>query len=357
MNFASDNNAGVSPPILEAIRVANSGSASAYGTDPLTAEAERRLAEIFETEIACFLVATGTAANALALAALTPPWGAIFCHAQAHVNEDECGAPELFSGGAKLVGIPGEGGKITPQSLAATLATFPRGNIHRVQPAALSLSQATECGTIYSPAEIAALSKLAHEAGLAVHMDGARFANALVGLGCTPAEASRKAGVDVLSFGATKNGALACEALIFFDPAKAASLPFQRKRGGHTLSKGRFLGAQMCAYLEDEHWLALAKAANAAAGRLAEGLAAVPEVRLPWPTQANEVFAILPHRIDAALKAAGALYYEWPFPAARETSATPGEDEVFVRLVTSFATEASEIERFLGVVRDAAPHT
>jgi threonine aldolase len=355
MNFASDNNAGVSAPILEAIRAANSGSASAYGTDPLTTEAERRLAEIFETEIACFLVATGTAANALALAALTPPWGAVFCHAQAHVNEDECGAPELFSGGAKLVGIPGEGGKITPQSLAATLGAFERGRVHQVQPAALSLSQATECGTIYTLGEIAALAGIAHEAGLCVHMDGARFANALVALGCTPAEASWKAGIDALCFGATKNGALACEALIIFDPAKALGLPFQRKRSGHTLSKGRFLGAQMVAYLENGHWLASATAANLQARRLAEGLATVPGVRLPWPTRANEVFVILPHRIDAALKAAGAIYYDWPFPPAGETSAPPGADEVFVRLVTSFATETSEIERFLDVVRGAPP--
>lgn len=351
MNFASDNTAGVSPPILAAIAAANGGCASAYGADPLTAEAEQLLSEAFETKLACFLVATGTAANALALAALTPPWGAVLCHAQAHVNEDECGAPELFSGGAKLVGIPGEAGKIAPEDLAATLGGFPRGNVHRVQPAVLSLSQATESGTIYSLAEIAALARIAHEAGLGVHMDGARFANALVALGCTPAEMSWQAGIDVLSFGATKNGALACEALIFFDPAKATSLPFQRKRSGHTLSKGRFLGAQMIAYLEQGHWLGLAKTANAQARRLAEGLAAMPGVRLPWPTQANEIFAILPRRMDAALKADGALYYEWPFPPAGETCAPPGPDEVFVRLVTSFTTREAEIDGFLASAR------
>ncbi len=351
MNFASDNTAGVSAPILEAIRAANDGSESAYGTDPLTAKAEALLAEIFETEVACFLLATGTAANALALAALTPPWGAVLCHAQAHVNEDECGAPEFFSSGAKLVGIPGSAGKISPQDLSATLGGFERGNVHRVQPAALSLSQATESGTIYTQAEIAELSGIAHKAGLGVHMDGARFANALATLGCTPAEASWKAGVDVLCFGATKNGALACEALIFFDPVKAASLPFQRKRSGHTLSKGRFLGAQILAYLADGHWLASAKAANLMAQRLAEGLTAVPGVRLPWPTQANEVFAILPRRTDAALKAAGALYYDWPFPPAGETGAPPGPDEVFARLVTSFATQEAEVERFLAVAK------
>jgi threonine aldolase len=351
MNFASDNTAGVSAPILEAIRAANEGSASAYGADPLTAEAERRLAEIFESDLSCFLLATGTAANALALATLGPPWGAFFCHASAHVNEDECGAPEFFSAGAKLVGIDGEAGRITPKTLAATLSTFERGRVHQVQPAALSLSQATECGTIYTPAETKELSHIAHEAGLGVHMDGARFANAIVTLNCTPAEASWKAGIDILSFGATKNGALACEALIVFDRAKALTLPFQRKRSGHTLSKARFLGAQMIAYLEHGHWLELARNANAMARSLAEGLASVPGIRLPWPVQANEVFAILPKSTDLALKAAGALYYEWPFPPTGEICAPPGANEVFVRLVTSFRTGEREIEAFLSAAR------
>jgi threonine aldolase len=354
MNFASDNTAGVSAPILAAIFEANSGSALPYGADALTAAAERLLAQVFETELAAFLVATGTAANALALAALAPPWGAVLCHAQAHVNEDECGAPEFFSGGAKLVGIAGAAGKVTPEGLISTLAGFERGRVHQVQPAALSLSQVTECGTIYSCAEISELARIAHEAGLAVHIDGARFANAVVAQGCTPAEATWKAGVDVLCFGATKNGALACEALIVFDPVRAASLPFLRKRSGHTLSKGRFLGAQMCAYLTGSHWLALAKSANAGAQRLAEALATIPDVRLPWPTQANEVFAILPRRIDAALKAAGAQYYDWPFPPDGETSPRPGTDEAFVRLVCCFDTAPAAVERFCAIARQVA---
>lgn len=349
MNFASDNTAGVSEPILAAILKANGGPASAYGTDPLTVCSTERLAEIFETDLAAFLVATGTAANALALGALTPPWGAAFCHAQAHVMEDECGAPEMFTAGAKLVGIPGPHGKMTPSGLAGALAALPRGSIHQVQPAALSLSQTTESGTLYTCAEIAELSRNAHEAGLGVHMDGARFANALVALGCTPAEMSWKAGIDVLSFGATKNGALACEALIFFDHERATNLPFQRKRGGHTLSKGRFLGAQILAYLENGHWLDLAKAANARARRLAEGLAAIAEIRLPWAPQANEVFAILPERIDAALKQAGAQYYDWPWPA--ESGAALAGSENFVRLVTSFATTEAEVDAFLALAR------
>lgn len=349
MDFASDNTAGISTAILDAILAANEGAAPAYGADPWTARATQRLGEIFEAEIACFLVTTGTAANALALGALTPPWGAVLCHAQAHVMEDECGAPEMFTGGAKLVGVPGEAGKVAPQDLAAMLGDLPRGRVHQVQPAVLSLSQATESGTIYSCAEIEDLTRLAHEAGLSVHMDGARFANALAALACTPAEMSWKAGIDVLSFGATKNGALACEAVIFFDPAKAEGLPYQRKRSGHTLSKGRFLGAQMLAYLENNHWLGLAKAANTKARHLAEGLAGVPGVRLPWPAQANEVFVILPEKIDTALKAAGARYYDWRLPASEGVSLARGER--FVRLVASFATQDAEIERFLAVAR------
>lgn len=354
MNFASDNTVGASQEILDAIVAANEGSDAAYGSDLLTAKAIRILGEVFEREAACFFVPTGTAANALALSAISPPYGAVFCHSRAHINEDECGAPEMFTGGAKLVGIPGHAGKIDPREFSAILKEFPRGLVKQVQPAALSLSQATECGTIYRRKELAELAAIAHGAGLMVHMDGARFANALVASGCTPAEMSWKSGIDVLSFGATKNGALACEAVIFFDPATAASLPFQRKRSGHTLSKGRFFGAQMIAYLENGHWLDLAGSANAHAGRLAEGLATVPGVRLVWPSEANEIFAILPNRVDMALKAAGVFYYDWNFHGFEAEIGNQNMDEAFVRLVTSFATKPSDIERFLSIVWSAA---
>jgi threonine aldolase len=353
MNFASDNITGASQAILAAIVAANDGSTSAYGADPLTAKAKSLLCEVFERESACFLVSTGTAANSLALSAICPPFGALFCHAQAHITEDECGAPEMFTGGAKLVGIEGQAGKIAPADLKAVLGSFPRGREKQVQPAALSLSQATESGTVYTCQELAELAGAAHDAGLTVHMDGARFANALVSLNCTPAEMSWKAGIDVLSFGATKNGALACEAVIFFDPARAASLPFRRKRSGHTLAKGRFLGAQMTAYLGGGHWLDLAKAANGYAKRLAQGLAEISGIRMPWPCQANEVFAILPSATDAALKACGATYYPWKFPSFIPELAPPARDEVFVRLVTSFATRPSEIDRFIAIARSA----
>jgi threonine aldolase len=353
MDFASDNAAGASRPILEALLATNDEFCPAYGADRHSAAAERALSAVFERDVASFLVATGTGANALALGAITPPWGAVFCHEHAHIIDDECGAPEMFSGGAKLVGIPGAIGKIIPAALRDTLARFPRGLVKQVQPAALCLSQATECGTIYTCAEIAELAAIAHAAGVCVHMDGARFANALIALDCTPADMTWKAGVDVLSFGATKNGALACEAVVFFDRQRAADFAYHRKRGGHTLSKGRFLGVQMCAYLKDHHWLDLARHANALAARLEEGLRRSPGVRLPWARQVNEVFAILPKRVDAALKAAGARYYDWGTRSLSPQEA-PHDDEVFVRLISSFATKPADIDRFVAIVAESA---
>jgi threonine aldolase len=347
MDFTSDNAAGVSQAILDAIVAANAGSAPAYGADRHSALAADLLREVFERDLSVFLVATRTAANALALAALCPPWGAVFCHESAHVMADECGAPEMFTGGAKLIGVGGGAGKIAPDALAAAIAAFPRGLVKQAQPAVLSLSQATECGTIYSCAEIAELAALAHGAGLSVHMEGARFANALVALGCSPAQMSWKAGVDILSFGATKNGALACEALLVFGAGKAETLPFQRKRSGHTVSKGRFLGAQMVAYLKDDHWLANARAANEQARRLALGVAGAPGLRMPWPREVNEVFAFLPRKTDAALRAAGVRYYGW---TGRE-SGDARADEVFVRLVASFSTTAAEVDKVIALAR------
>lgn len=352
MDFASDNASGASPQILRAIVAANDGFAPAYGADPWTQAAEARLREVFERDCSVFLLATGTAANALALAALAPPWGAIFCHEDAHVMNDECGAPEFYSAGAKLVGVEGDAGKIDPRALRESLEAFPRGLVKQVQPAALSLSQGAESGGLYSVDEIAALSALAREAGLRVHMDGARFTNALVALGCSPAQMTWQAGVDVLSLGASKNGALACEAVVVFDPEIGADMAFRRKRAGHTLSKGRFLGAQMLAWLEEGHWLDLARHANACAARLAEGLQAAPGVRLPWPTRINEVFAILPRATHEALQAAGARYYRWS-PRRLSAADAPGPDEAFVRLVASFATTTEDVERFLRIAANS----
>ena len=353
MNFASDNGAGVAPQIISAIGAAALANAPAYGADAWTQRARDALSAAFERDVAAFLVSTGTAANALALGALTRPWSGIFCHEEAHIHDDECGAPELFSGGAKLVGIAGEEGKVTPGALRDTLARFPIGLAKSVQSGALSLSQATEAGAVYKPDEIAALSAVAREAGCAVHMDGARFANAVAHLGCSPADMTWRAGVDVLSLGATKDGALACEAVIFFDPARAADFEFQRKRGGHTVSKGRFLGAQMGAWLKDDLWLDLARRANASARRLADGLAACASVRIVWPVEVNEVFVTLPRSMLAPLKAAEACFYEWSSRAAA-TDAQPRDGEAFIRLVCSFETSEEEIDRFVGIVASGA---
>ncbi|THD42855.1 MAG: low specificity L-threonine aldolase [Bradyrhizobium sp.] len=353
MNFASDNGAGVAAPILEAIVASSRVNAPAYGADAYTARAASRLCEIFERELAVFLVSTGTAANALALAALTKPWQAAFCHEEAHIIDDECGAPEFFSGGAKLVGIPGLNGKIEPAALRATLARFPLGQAKTTQPAALSLSQATEAGTAYRPAEIAALAAIAHEAGMRVHLDGARFANALVKTGASPAEMTWRSGVDVLSLGATKDGALACEAVIMFDPALAAATPYQRKRAGQTLSKGRFLGAQMEAWLAGGLWLDLARRANTSARRLGEGLAKAPGVRLVFPVEVNEVFVVAPEAALAAWRAAGARFHDWS-TRATPPEAAPRAGEAMARFVTSFETDEKEIDALIALA--AAPY-
>ncbi len=351
MNFASDNGAGVAAEILDAIVASSRVNAPAYGADDYTAKAQARLCDIFETKIAAFLVATGTAANALALSALARPWDAIFCHEEAHIHDDECGAPELFTGGAKLVGIAGEGGKITAVGLRETLERFPRGLVKSSQPGAISLSQATEAGTVYSLGEVAELSSIARQNGIGVHMDGARFANALVSAKATPADMTWRAGVDVLTLGATKNGALACEAVVFFDSARADNFAFQRKRGGQTLSKGRFLGAQMEAYLADGLWLRLAERANSSARRLARGLAAMPGVRIAWPTEANEVFVVAPDAMVQRWRAAGARFHDWPTRSIAPEKA-PGAGETLVRLVTSFETASTEIERLIGMCSD-----
>ena len=349
MNFASDNTAGIAPKILDAMVRASEGFALGYGNDETTKRVERRLAELFEHEAAVFLVPTGTAANAIALAQLAPPWGAVFCHAESHIVTDEAGAPEFFGGGLKLVELAGEGGRIPLDTLRAALARYVGHRPHEILPSALSLTQPTEAGTIYRPEEIARLADIAHERGLAVHMDGARFANALVRLGVTPAELTWKAGVDVLSFGATKGGAMAAEAIIFFDPRRATEMPERRKRGGHLLSKHRFVAAQMDAFLAGDHWLDLARHANGLADRLASRLAAAG-VQPVWPVDANLVFVVLPKVADARLRAAGASYY------VRQSESLPagmtiGADRMLVRLVTSFATSEDEVDRFADLVR------
>ena len=345
MNFASDNTAPVAQPILDAIVRANAGYALGYGNDDWTAAVERRLSDLFERDVAAFLVPTGTAANALALAQVAPPWGVVFAHAESHIATDECGAPEFFGGGCKLAGLPGDAGKIAPETLQSALAFYGGHSPHQMVAAALSITEATEAGTIYRIEEIAALCEIAHARSLAVHMDGARFANALVRLNATPAQLTWQAGIDALSFGATKGGAMAAEAVVIFDPARAAFFGERRKRGGHLLSKHRFLAAQFAAFLDGDLWVDLARHANAMASELGEKLAAIGLPPL-FPVEANLVFVALPRALDAQLQAAGASYYAW----SSETLRLP-VDKVLARLVTSFATQGEDIECFVNLCK------
>lgn len=350
MFFASDNSSGVPGEILAALGRANAGFTQGYGADALSEQVRDRIRALFEApEAAVHLVATGTAANALAIACFCPPWGAVYCHHEAHIQEDECGAPEFFSGGAKLVPLPGEHGRISPQVLEHALAAAARVGVHNVQKGMLSLTNLTEAGTRYSPEQIAELSAIAHAHGLPVHLDGARFANALVAEGCTPAEMTWKAGVDVVSFGGTKNGLMGVEAVVIFDPAKSWEFELRRKRGGHLLSKHRFLAAQMDAWLEDGLWLRLARHANAMAERLERGMAARPGARLVHPRGGNMIFAAFSRTAHDRLRAAGARYYFWPNePAAGGDPSDPVE----CRLVASWSTTEDQVDRFLDLLAE-----
>ena len=334
MNFQSDNAAGVRPDILAAVAAAAGPSAEAYDGDAWSARLDAIYSDVFATACTVLPVSTGTAANALALAAMVPPYGAVVCHAEAHINVDECGAPEFFTGGAKLLLCQGESGKLTPASVTDGMAAH-RGGVHQVQPAALSLTQATECGTVYAPDEVKALCSLAKSRGWRVHMDGARFANAVALLGAHPGDVTWRAGVDVLSLGAIKNGGMTAEALVIFDPSLTEPIRFRRKRAGQLPSKGRFQAAQLLAYVEGNQWLATATAANAGARRLAAALTG----RVAFPVEANEVFARLAPDEAARLRAAGFLFYDWGAPADR-----------LVRFVAAWDTPAGSIDALITAV-------
>lgn len=368
MFFASDNTSGVPDQILTALTRANDGFASGYGVEDLMTQVRDRLRTIFEApEAAVYLVATGTAANSLAIASMVPPWSAIYCHRHAHIEQDECNAPEFFTGGAKLTLIDGPDACIDPQNLADTLAHMGGGRelgsghgwhrlardtgvgVHHAQPGILSLTNLTERGARYSVAQIAELADIAKAQGLPVHLDGARFANALVAEGCTPAEMTWKAGVDVLSFGGTKNGLMGVEAVILFDPATAWEFELRRKRGGHLFSKHRFLSAQMAAYLEGDLWLSLARTANARAEALEAGLRAAG-VRLMHPRGGNMLFAEFPLKAHQALRAAGAMYYDWPAPPPK--GAGPDHPHQ-CRLVASWSTSEAQVAQFLQILTGA----
>lgn len=341
MNFCSDNAQGIAPEILAAIEATNEGSARAYGSDALSETVTKKIAALFEREAEVFLIGTGTASNALALSVMSPPHGGIFCHREAHIEVDECGAALFYTGGAKLVLLDGSHAKIDPKAFEAALDALDPAQ-HYIQPKAISLSQLSEAGTAYSIDEIRTLSDLAHKHGLTVHMDGARFANALVSLGCSPAEMTWKAGVDVLSFGATKNGAMGAEAVVVFNPDLAGEMGYRRKRGGHLFSKMRFVACQLDAYLENDLWLKMATHANQTAARLAEGLAAIEAVSLLHPADGNMMLAAMPKSLATAIKADGFDFYEWP-------GETP--DTTKARLVTAFNTKSQDVDGFLASAR------
>ncbi|EEA02406.1 Threonine aldolase [Burkholderia sp. H160] len=332
--FTSDNIAGASPEVLQALMASSAGQASPYGTDELTARVERKLADIFEREVDVFLVPTGTAANALCLATMTPPWGNIYCHAASHINNDECGAPAFYTNGAKLVTVDGAAAKTDPAALRAA-ATAKVGDVHSTQPSCASVTQATEVGSVYTLDEIEALGHVCKAASIRLHMDGSRFANALVSLGCSPAEMTWKAGVHALSFGATKNGVLAAEAIVLFDRSLAAEMAYRRKRAGHLFSKMRFLSAQIDAYLTDDLWLRNARQANHAAQRLTRGLAELTGVEVLGATRANIVFCKMPSALIESLLEAGFSFYHdrW-------------EPNV-VRFVTAFSTTTEDVDNLL----------
>ena len=349
MIFASDNTGPVHPKIMAAVMAANDGYAMPYGNDDTTRAARDAVRALFEApDAAVEFVATGSVANALALACLAKPWDGVFCHRIAHVEEDECGAPDFYSG-AKTILIDGADAKFSPEALEAAILQCKARGVHGAQPGPVTITNVTERGTVYALDEIGALVDVAKAHGLPVHLDGARFANAIAALGCAPADLTWRAGVDALSFGGTKNGLMGVEAAILFDPARAEELAYRRKRGAHLFSKHRYLTAQLAAALDGDLWLDMARAANAAADRLRAGLAAIPGVTLGSDYRANMTFAAWPRAAHRRLIAAGASYYLWD----GTLDGGPEDAPITARLVCDWSADPADTDRFLDLLRDA----
>ncbi len=342
MNFRSDNCYGVAPEIADAIDAANRSTANSYGDDAITERLGARFSELFERDVFVYPVISGTAANALALATLVPAHGAILCHAGSHIAVDECGAVEFYTHGAKLVGLESGNGKLMPHIVEDALSRFEKGSVHHPLPSAVSITQATEVGTVYRPEEVTELSVVARANGMKLHMDGARFANALAALRCAPADVTWRAGVDVLSFGATKNGAMGAEAVVFFARDDVRDFEYRRKKSGHLMSKMRFVSAQIEAYLDHGRWLRFASRANSLAAELAEGLGGVAAASLAYPVEANEVLVRMPDPTVARLREAGAVFYDWE---------PPKDGSTLIRLVTSFATPEEDVANFIRIAK------
>ena len=342
IDFRSDNTGRAAPELLDALVRANDGTALGYGGDDWTARLQQRYSELFESKVRVFPVATGTAANALSLAALGPSWGLVYCSEAAHINTSEANAAGFFGGGLKLVPVTGRDGRIDPEALARTLTAIQPGQIHRGQPAAVSLTQATDLGAVYRLDQLHAIVDIAKARSLKLHMDGARFANALARLGCSPAEMTWRSGIDILSFGATKNGGLLCDAIVVFDQNLADGLAVQLRRAGQVWSKMRFASAQLMAYVENGLWLNMAGTSNAIAARIAAGTDGIAGVRMIAPVEANELFLEMPAAMLDALEADGFQFYR--------RSATLG------RFVCRFdATEAEADALVAALRRHTAP--
>ncbi|TCL08145.1 L-threonine aldolase [Shimia isoporae] len=347
MHFASDNSGPALPQVMEALAKANEGFAMAYGADAIMDEVRQTIREIFEApEAAVYLVATGTAANSLALATLGEPWQTVFCSSVAHIHMDECNAPEFYSGGAKLT-LVGQSDKMTADELRTSIEGEETRGVHGPQRGPVSITQVTEFGTIYTLAEIKSLCEVAKSYDLPVHLDGARFTNAMMALGCSPAEMTWKAGVDAVSFGGTKNGCLGVEAVIFFDPKHAWEFELRRKRGAHLFSKHRYLSAQMQAYLSDDAWKEAATKANANAAHLAGGLQAIEGVSFVYPPQANMMFVAMPRAMHKRLFAAGAEYHIW----SGSLEGDDPDEPVEARLVCDWSISIDDINRFLDLAK------
>ncbi len=349
MFFASDNASPAHPLVMDALNAANTGYTMPYGADALMENVRTKIRDVFDAPDAeVYLVATGTAANSIALATLCPPWSTIFAHRNAHIEEDECGAPEFFTGGSKITLIDGADAKMDPASLNAALGDVQSKGVHGVQRGVLSLTNVTEAGTVYTTAETAALTSMAKSYGLPTHLDGARFANAVVATGQSPADLTWKAGIDAVSFGGTKNGLMGVEAVVFFDPKHAWEFELRRKRGGHLFSKHRYLSAQMLAYLTDDLWLETATKSNAAAARLCDGLRDIDGTTFLHPSQANIVFAGWSRAAHKRLQEAKAAYYLWPFNQSLDG---PDDETLTARLVCSWTTTDNEVDQFLDIIR------
>ncbi|MBV8651528.1 MAG: low specificity L-threonine aldolase [Alphaproteobacteria bacterium] len=343
VDFRSDNTGRVAPELLAALAAANEGTALGYGGDAWTEAVQDRFSELFETRVTVYPVSTGTAANALSLAALSPSYGAIYCAELAHVTNSEANAAGFFSGGAKLSLLPGPHGKLTAEALEAALAVAGAGLMHRSQPAAVTLTQASDRGAVYTLDEIRAVTRVAKAHGLRTHMDGARFANALARLGCSPADLTWRSGIDVLSFGVTKNGGLLCDAIVVFSPDAVTALPNQLRRAGQVWSKMRFAAAQLLAYVEDGLWLRLAHKANAVAAHIEAGLRNLPGATVLAPVEANEIFVKLPPRALDGLERDGIRFYRYPGSVARlvcRFDATPAEADAVLASLRRHLTGA-----------------